>query len=356
MHAGPMSRLFLLTGLALTLGACNYLGGEEGMFRDRGGEYAQAQVVPDMQIPPELDSYTLDQLYVIPEPMNASLNTFEQIPLPRPIEERRREGVVIQSLNNKSWILIDATPGQVWPMVRDYWTELQIQLEYENPGQGLMETAWLEIGNDQTLRHKYRISIEPGLHSGFSEIYVTHLQQPRDEAIPTVVSWPETSDSPDLERQVMTSVSQYLADRNDIYQASSASLLAGSIEAASKANLVRNDSGKQVLELRIDYERAWVQVREALEEAQLEVTETNRDGSFFTVRFAGIIGEEDQPGFIGRLFRGSGDDNERLPRDFTVRLVRNDNSVTVITEPLESGPETAQLSTDLLQVINDNLG
>ena len=67
------------------------------------------------------------------------------------------------------WILIDATPGQVWPLIRDYWTELQIALDYENPSAGILETSWVEIGLDQENRHKYQIRIEPGLHSGYSK-------------------------------------------------------------------------------------------------------------------------------------------------------------------------------------------
>jgi len=347
---------WLLLILLSSVSACGFLGGDDGMFRDRGGDYTEAQISPEMQIPPELDSYTLDQLYVIPESATLAQGGFEEVPPPRPIEERRQEGVVIQSLLDRSWVLIDATPSQVWPMIRDYWTELQIQLDYENPGSGLMETSWLEIGGDQNLRHKYRISIEPGLHAGFSEIYITHLQQPRDEQIPTVTSWPDESDSEDLERQVMTSLSQYLADRNDIYQASTASLLAGSIEAASKANIVQNASGEQVLELRINYDRAWVQVRTALEQAQVDIVDSNRDQSFFSVRFAGIAEAEDERGFLGRLLRRNRTDGELEPRDFSVRLLDSGGSVTVVTEALEASPESVQLTTDLLQVINDNLG
>ncbi len=351
-----MMRVVALSALILALPACNYLGGDDGIFRERGGDYAEAQVVPDMSVPPELDSYTLDQLYVIPEQSNLTASTFEDIPLPKPIESRRREGVIIQSLSGESWILIDATPGQVWPMVRDYWTELQIQLDYENPGNGLMETAWLEVGSDESLRHKYRIRIEPGLHSGYSEIYLVHLQNARDEPIPTVITWPDESDSAELERDVMTSISQYLADRNDIYQASSASLLAGSIEAASKANIVRNDAGDQVLELRINYERAWVQVRQAIVDAEIEILDSNRDQSVINVRFAGISDDEDEPGFIGRMFgRGDSDANSQ-PKDFSVRLLQSGSTVSVVTEALDANDEATQLSIDLLQVINENLG
>ena len=329
--------------------------GDEGMFRDRGGAYLEAQAVSQMEIPETLDSYTLDQLYVIPEQIVTIAAPFEEIPMPKPIETRRREGVIIQSLATNRWILIDATPGQVWPLVRDYWTELQIILDFENPSNGIMETAWVEVDNDQEKRHKYRVAIEPGLHSGYSEIYIVHMENLRTEPIPLVLNWPQYSDSEDLEREIMSSISQYLADRNDIYQASTASLLAGSIEAESKANIVENESGKQVLELKIDYDRAWVQIREALETAEILIVDSNRDENFFNVRFSGLTEEGNDPGFIRRIFGGDDEDTEVEEQDFSVRLLENDDVINVITEALETSGEANQLTVELLQVINDNL-
>ena len=350
-----MFKLILIIIPALVLSSCNYLMGDEGMFRDRGGAYLEAQAVSQMEIPETLDSYTLDQLYVIPEQIVTIAAPFEEIPMPKPIETRRREGVIIQSLATNRWILIDATPGQVWPLVRDYWTELQIILDFENPSNGIMETAWVEVDNDQEKRHKYRVAIEPGLHSGYSEIYIVHMENLRTEPIPLVLNWPQYSDSEDLEREIMSSISQYLADRNDIYQASTASLLAGSIEAESKANIVENESGKQVLELKIDYDRAWVQIREALETAEILIVDSNRDENFFNVRFSGLTEEGNDPGFIRRIFGGDDEDTEVEEQDFSVRLLENDDVINVITEALETSGETNQLTVELLQVINDNL-
>ena len=350
-----MFKLILIIIPALVLSSCNYLMGDEGMFRDRGGAYLEAQAVSQMEIPETLDSYTLDQLYVIPEQIVTIAAPFEEIPMPKPIETRRREGVIIQSLATNRWILIDATPGQVWPLVRDYWTELQIILDFENPSNGIMETAWVEVDNDQEKRHKYRVAIEPGLHSGYSEIYIVHMENLRTEPIPLVLNWPQYSDSEDLEREIMSSISQYLADRNDIYQASTASLLAGSIQAESKANIVENESGKQVLELKIDYDRAWVQIREALETAEILIVDSNRDQNFFNVRFSGLTEEGNDPGFIRRIFGGDDEDTEVEEQDFSVRLLENDDVINVITEALETSGETNQLTVELLQVINDNL-
>jgi len=338
----------------LNLNACGFLFGDEGIFRDRGGNYNEALIFPPMEVPEELDSYTLDQLYVIPEQFALNLEELDGVPMPKPIETKRREGVIIQNLADRRWVVIDATPGQVWPLVRDYWTELQVILDYENPSSGIMETAWVEVDSDLLTRHKYQITIEPGLHSGYSEIYVRHFENLRSDRVPLIINWPEESSSPDLERQIVDSISQYLADRNDVYQASSASLLAGSIEAERKANIVENDDGEQILQLRIDYARAWVQIRQALESAEIVIVESDRDEKFFNVKFAGIIDEGDEPSLIGRFFGGNNVE-VAIERDFVVRLVDLDSTVQIETQELEGTEEPSELPLELLLVINDNL-
>lgn len=348
-------RLTLLLTVLLTLAGCRFVTGENGIFRNRAGSYTDALVLPPMQIPDELDSYTIDQLYVIPEQIASIAAPFDEIPLPKPIEARRSEGVIIQALGNKRWIVIDATPSQVWPLMRDYWTDLQIILDYENPSSGIMETAWVEVDNDFEKRHKYRISIEPGLHSGYSEIYVTHYENLRTDPIPIVISWPEISNALDLEKEVGDSISQYLADRNDVYQSSTSSLLAGSIEAARKANIVEDSSGENVLELRVDYNRAWVVIRQALENAKIDITDSNRDQSFYNVSFSGIVEETPEPGFIGRLFRGASGEEAGEFLDYSIRLLDTGTVITVTTEALNSSDNVNEKTLELLQAIIGNL-
>ena len=347
--------IFKIILVAVSIGflnACAFLFGDEGMFPNPDGSYHEAELVPEMRIPSQLDSYTLDQLYVVPERFS-SLADLEEVPLPKPIETRRREGVRIQSLNEKRWIVIDATPAQVWPLVRDYWTELQIILDHEDPSNGVMETSWVEVGSSSEKRHKYKITIEPGLHSGYSEIYILHFANLISEPVPLVLNWPENSISVDLEQQILTSVSQYLADRNDVYQASSSSLLAGSIESESKVNLIESESGEPILELRLEYSRAWVQIRQALETAEVSIIESDRNQSVFNVQFAGIVNAEDEQGFIGRWFSRPTEDMDL--KDFTVRLFEAEGVVNVITEAIGSFDDADQLKEELLQVIDENL-
>lgn len=334
------------------------IGGEDGVFGIGGDPetYRDARILPPMEIPPELDSYTIDALFVIPEnPVISGLTFEDDVPLPKPIETRRREGVVIQALGERRWIVIDATPAQVWPLVRDFWSELNLELDSADPGTGIMETSWLEAGNAPETRQKYRVVIEPGLHSASSEITVKHMQELRTQPIPMIVEWSEVSDDVEMERQILEAVSQYLADRNDIYQASTASLLAGTIEGARKANIIDNFGSDPYLQLRIDYDRAWVQVRQALDNADIEIVDSDRDDAVFNVRFAGIVREQPEPGFVRRLFGASNDQPELVFRDFSVRLERNGDSIDVTSQTPEELEEADRLNRELLQVIIENL-
>ena len=73
------------------------------------------------------------------------------------------------------------------------------------------------------------------------------------------------------------------------------------------------------------------------------------------VRFSGASVDEDEPGFIGRLFTRNDEESAAIEQDFSVRLVDEDGVVTVTAEPLESADDLSDLTAELLLVINNNL-
>src|SRR5690606_32152284 len=100
--------------------------GEEGVFRDRQGEYLEAATIPRAEIPPNLDSYIIDDLLVIPEIGERETQAFLDAPRPRPLEGASDREVVIQRMSNRAWIIVDASPAEVWPRIRDYWRQENI--------------------------------------------------------------------------------------------------------------------------------------------------------------------------------------------------------------------------------------
>ena len=157
----------------------------------------------------------------------------------------------------------------------------------------------------------------------------------------------------------MDAVSQYLADRNDVYQASTSSLLAGSIDAERKANIVTGLNGQKKLQLRVDYNRAWVKVRQAIERAEEEILETDRDEAKIVVSFSGIQEEEVKVGFLRNLIsRGSKKVDDKRSLQLTVRITDVDDYIEIITEIsdlIDDNLEIDVLFDQFLTVIYDNL-
>lgn len=341
--------IFLGSALIPVLSGCSYLMGDNGPFRDRQADYLVAPIIPEMEIPDTLDSFTLDELYVIPPMPLGDRAFFVQAPEPRPMDTNVREGVVVQRFGDRRWIVIGAEPAQVWPRLRDYWSTAQIPLASEDTVRAVMETVWL--GDDEGSRNKYQVRVEPGLHSGNSEVYVLQVAESyvSDPAAP--VSWPQNSANLELEHAMLDDISLYLADRTDLYRASSVSLLAGSIEADSKSSIIPTSRG-DTLQLRVDFDRAWSQVGQALTNAEIEVTESNRDNAFYSVLFSGAE-EEDRPGFFARLF-GADDTKDMEKTAFTLRLISGEGQVTVVPEQT-SGAGDIELQNQLISVLNKNL-
>lgn len=349
-------RVLLLGALGIQLGACSSLFGEEGMFRDRGGDYLEAPVTPQMRVPENLDSFTLDQLYVVPDQtITAGDDLVGAVPRPKPLDTNRPEGVVIRRYSGENWILIAATPGQVWPRIRDYWNQRGVELDYENPVDGIMETDWLDTPSNPGSREKFRLRIEPGLRSGSSEIILVQISRPQDEVDNGLVIWPRLSDSEEREFAMLQEVSQYLADRTDIYSSSSSSLLAGSIQGAAKASLIDDRSAGPVLQLRISMSRAWVQIGQALEQAEVEILTSDRDSAVFQVAFDGLNTDQDRPGFFRRMFTNDDQDQDATLPSFRIQLEESSTGIQVTASQQGGDAGAAGLDAELLQAILNNL-
>lgn len=343
--------LALLSLSAFTMSACSWLGvgGEDGWLRDRQGEYLRAEITQPLQIPAELDSFTIDELYYIPALAEGEREVYVVPPAPKPMDTRVREGVVIQRFGDRAWIVIGATPGQVWPRLRDYWSTEQIGLVMEDAIEGVMETVW--ITQEDGTRSKYRTTIEPGLHAGNSEVYVRHITDTGATPEGQAVAWPTelTSTEPEIVR--LSSISQYLADRTDIYRASSVSLLAGSIEAEGKARVVSAGAGNTSLQLRLDFERAWSQVNQALTNGNIPILSAERDDAVFQVTFSGQE-SADRPGLFGRLFRRGSQEDPAT--DFNISLNEVGGSIQVEADTV-SGEAEPYLQDLLIRTLNENL-
>ena len=358
------------------LGACSWLDavpgadrliGEEGMFRDRQGEYLEAETIPRTVIPEGLDGYVIDDLLVIPEIGEQGTQAFLDAPRPRPLEGASDREVVIQRMTNRAWIIVDASPAEVWPRIRDYWRQENIQIATENPTIGQMDTAWFERSTDVLNREKFRVLIETGFQDNSSEIRLIHVKAPRATPVFEQINWPEASEDFDVEFETLSDLSSYLADVADLNNASSVSFLAGNISSSGKATIFTTPAGTDVLSLQADYSRCWAAVGRALARAGMEITSENSEIGMYEVLYTpgseNADEEEEEPGFFTKLITLNGlfsdDDDAAQALPFRVEVLEVSGGADVRVRPIgplnTNSPEMLEAGKALLRLIRNTI-
>src|SRR5574340_417638 len=122
-----------------------------GITESKKINYKSAEKLPTLEVPPDLVAPTADNRYAIPDTEgsgSATLSAYSQerkaepsaAPALLPTQEKAR----IERAGSQRWLVVQATPQQVWPVIKDFWQETGFIVNLESPETGLMETDWAE--------------------------------------------------------------------------------------------------------------------------------------------------------------------------------------------------------------------
>ncbi len=288
--------LFLLVALAAS--GC-------GITETKKIDYKSAGKLPTLEVPPDLVAPSSDNRYAIPETEGsgaATLSTYSQ--------ERKAEPGVAQALlpaqdkvrieraGSQRWLVVQATPQEVWPVIKDFWQETGFIINKESPETGVMETDWAEnranIPQDvirRTLgkvidglystaeRDKFRTRIEAGKEG--TEIYISHrgmMEVYATEGKDRTVWQPRPAD-PELEAEML----RRLMLRFGVQEARAEALLTKP-QTVEQARIVKQ-AGAQALEMDENFDRAWRRVGLALDRIGFAVEDRDRSKGVYFVRY-----------------------------------------------------------------------
>ncbi|MDX1735976.1 MAG: outer membrane protein assembly factor BamC [Halioglobus sp.] len=331
-----------------TLSGCGFLTGDDGVFRDRAGDYKRAPEMPPVTVPQGKDTATLREIYVIPEIEKEVVPAGEfEVPRPAPLVAGAGADVVrIQKLGQESWALIALAPGQVWPQVRSFLAAAGMQVARVDARAGLIDSAWLTLEN-KPLPSRFRFRMEQGVQRGTSELHVLQMNRAADDS-----DWPASSDDVDQEREMLRAVAQFLADSAD---SSPVSMIAEQgLSAGGKVSLQEAPEGYTYIRLGLPFDRAWASLARALEKSAFAITDKDRSRGVYYTRFDGPA-EEEEDGWFDWLW---GDDEHPLQGQTLLVSLRavDDDTVSIRLQP-ESGDVQlrAREEQDLLNLIKGNI-
>ena len=309
------------------LSGCRWMNDDKGIFVNRDDDYIDMEERAPLLVPSDLQSTKVVDPFPIPRTPRQLNPEFYPVKPPPPdaiFASDNRDEVRIQRLGERAWLVIPEAPDTVWPKVKQFLAENGIRVASEMAEYGRLNTEWLDTSADsyrdiiRTVileaktqngsrrgRDRLLIRVEPGLREGTSEVYVRHENDAL--GLPSVgVIDLETIKSiiPSAEVDTLSEIGAYIAAK---VSEQTFSMVALEITAEVKSSVLRDDQGTPVLELRLDYDRAWATVGQALNRAAAEIESQDQIEGVYYIRIADETLTGEERGWLSSLLkRGKG--------------------------------------------------
>ena len=317
--------------LVFLLSSCASLTGPEGAFPDTRYDFLDEELsedvvtTDDLELRGEEDHYPID--------VAAQDTIFQEVPKPRQIfSAGGASEVQLRRLGELLWIYVETLPSTTWPITRSYWETSEFQLLDANP-----ETGEMLIDFDEEIN--FKITIEHGIKESSSEIFLSGVQ--KDEGASVELDQDEIQ--PYLEDIV-----SYIADSVGTF--SGTSLAAQSLNDRKKSRIF-SENERTVIELDLNFERAWSTVSRAINASQIISNDRNRDEGIFYVSLSAQ--EESSESRFNPFSFLRRNPSEQIADPEYIILVSSSGSKTLIRAEAMTG--NIQDAEDLLSILNESL-
>jgi len=345
-------KISTLVLIVSTLAAC-------GVIRDRSNDYILAESGEHVKIPEWYKSTSVEARHPIP-PIDNKRSLPDEYVLPGPPDATiiiLAENYVIESLEDQTWLLVNETPGRIWPSLDHFWEENGIEVEFENPRLGLMQTelVGLNLLSNQLLERLGIVGPEAssplvlqaklgqGVKRNTTELQVRVLETESGEQ--QFEGWSAMYGNSEAENKLLEVISSYL-ENSQSYR--SYSLLAHDIGGVSKVALVSEPDTAPYLKLDLSFARAWSSVSKALRGADVIVADLDRSEGAFYLDYGH---EEESTNWFWGLFSS---EEVRPEYNFVLKLEKNGGGYLLKVSKAQ-GYITLVEGMEILNLLLDNI-
>ena len=317
--------------LAFLVSSCSSLTGPEGAFPDTTYDFLDEELSNDVVTPDNLSLNRAEDHY--PIDISSGDTIFQEVPKPRQIfSAGGASEVQLRRLGELLWIYVETLPSTTWPITRSYWETSEFQLLDANPETGVMLVNF----NDEI---NFKITIEHGIKESSSEIFLSGVQ--KDEE--TIVELDQEEIQPYLEDIV-----NYIADSVGTF--SGTSLAAQSLNDRKKSRIF-SENERTIIELDLNFERAWSTVSRAINASQIISNDRNREEGIFYVSLS-AEDESNQSRFNPFAFLRRNPSEQIADAEYMIFVSRSGAKTVIKAEAMTGSIQDAE---DLISILNESL-
>lgn len=311
--------------------SCSYLTGPDGVFPDTTYDFLDDELSTGVITTDDLDLEMKEDHYPI---VSTDKNTiFAEVPKPRQIfSAGGKSEVQLRRLGELLWVYVETLPSTTWPITRSYWETSEFQLLDANPESGVMI-----IDFDDEIN--FKITIEHGIKESSSEIFLSGL----DKNGGNDIELDQKQTQPYLEDLV-----NYIADSVGTF--SGTSLAAQSLNDKKKSRIF-SENERTIIELDLNFERAWSTVSRAITGSKIISNDRNREEGIF---YVSLSPDEDSNNsrFNPFSFLKRNPDEQIADPEYIILVTRAGSKTLIKAESITGSIEDAE---DLLSVLNESL-
>jgi outer membrane protein assembly factor BamC len=323
-----MKKLLVINLLILTT-SCSYISGPEGLFPPTKNAFLKEKVEEGILLPDDLNVLVVENHY--PVDLAPELSDDQEVPKPRQIfASSGNSSVQLRRLGELMWIYVETLPSTSWPITKSYWNTSSYETLNADPLIGE-----IDINFDETSILKMKI--EHGIKEASTEIFLAQINKNSKEII----------SNPELIQSELSNLVNYFAESVD--QFSGTSLAAQNLNDIKKAKIFV-ENGQTVIELDLNFDRAWSSVTKAMDASEILANDKDRSNGIFYVSYS----EEEEDGIFSFLNFGR-NTNNKINFDgakFEVKITEKNNKTYVRAYSKDGKIEEAE---KLISKINESL-
>ena len=337
--------LVALVGATSQLTGCGFFDKTIGIIVNERDNYLESQQVEKISVPSDLEADRIADMWEIPEIEEIPAAKYYAAAAPRPVSivgDANPDLIRIQKLGDRSWMVVQRKPETVWPLVRQFLTFNEVDVESENPQDGLIVTKPMNVhsGGGASMLHTVIrtqhaeasdddflvFRLEQGMRRGSSEVHLKYFNDPNQLKY---LDWSLPSPQSAVTNEILRQLAQYEVD--DVSD-EAVSRIGQEVASEPKIELVRDDLGFPSLRFNVDFERTWATVLSALERCPYGIATRERESRLIELDIDSSKLDRTQRETLGDLLlaidrRAEDEDQEQLVVQLRVKPYEQANSV-----------------------------
>ena len=301
-----MKKILIINLLIIT--SCSYISGPEGLFPPTKDEFLKEDVEDDINLPENLKIIAIENHYPVITSNIRLLN--QDVPKPRQIFATSGDSTVqLRRLGELMWVYAETLPSTSWPISKSYWDTSEYKVIENDPNVG-------EITIDYDESSVLKMKIEHGIKESSTEIFLVQVNKSNQEIV----------SNPELIQSELSNIVNYFAET--VGQFTGTSLAAQNLNEIKKAKIFE-ENGQTVIELFLNFDRAWSSVSKAIDASEIFVNDKDRSNGIFYVSYAeensGILSDS---GIFSFFKSGKATKNKKVnfnDAQFEVRIIEKNN-------------------------------